>query len=124
MAPRFCANLQKSALFLSPIPETKSSKVPYESCSEHFNVKLSICQCLITILIRMHEEYFSLRSSSLYITGILNLKSCRKDDYNWTYDNDDLPDDMMHASAALEGCLRRPSPRLGIRLLEMMWDWF
>ncbi|XP_075494945.1 protein TONNEAU 1a-like isoform X1 [Primulina tabacum] len=28
--------------------------------------------------------------------------SYRKDDYNWRYDNDDLPEDMMRASAALE----------------------
>ncbi|XP_073118536.1 uncharacterized protein [Henckelia pumila] len=103
LAPRFCANLQKSALFLSPTPEvdlskspdwdevcsvlgnlsldgigyfpqTKSSTVPDESCSEHFNVKLSVCRCLLTLLMRMPEDYFSLRSSSLYITCILNLE--------------------------------------------------
>lgn len=103
MASRFCVILQKSALFLSATPEvdlskspdwdevisvlrnlsdegigyiprTKYSTVPDESCSVHFNAKFSICQCLLTLLMRMPEDYFSLRSSSLYITCILNLE--------------------------------------------------
>ncbi|XP_075489165.1 uncharacterized protein LOC142528020 isoform X1 [Primulina tabacum] len=103
MASRFCTILQKSALFLSVTPEvdlsespdwddviyafgnlstegigyfprTKSNTVPDESCSEHFNVNFSKCQSLLTLLMWMPEDYFRLRSSSLYITCILNLE--------------------------------------------------
>ncbi|KAI3446191.1 hypothetical protein Pfo_002856 [Paulownia fortunei] len=104
MASRFCRILQKSVssifatsgvdLSKSPdwvevisavenisdvqigaLPWTKPNMVPAQSCNKQINVEFATCQCLLTLLMRMPEEYLSLKSSSLYITYILNLES-------------------------------------------------
>ncbi|KAK6159539.1 hypothetical protein DH2020_006853 [Rehmannia glutinosa] len=103
MASRFCRILQKSVSSLFDIsgvdfskspdwveiisavesfsdvqiggfPWTKPNMVPAESCNKHIDVEFATCQRLLTLLMRMPEEYFSLKSSSLYITYILNLE--------------------------------------------------
>ncbi|KAK6136679.1 hypothetical protein DH2020_029586 [Rehmannia glutinosa] len=103
MASRFCRILQKSVSSLFDIsgvdfskspdwveiisavesfsdvqiggfPWTKPNMVPAESCNKHIDVEFATCQRLLTLLMRMPDEYFSLKSSSLYITYILNLE--------------------------------------------------
>lgn len=93
MASRFCKILQKSVsssftnvgvdLSESPVWSTAMSVVdnisdlgvvPVESCNEQPNDFLDRCQCLLTLLMRMPEEFLRLKSSSLYINYILNLE--------------------------------------------------
>lgn len=59
---------------ISALPSAKQNMVPAESCSKQLNVEFARCQCLLTLLMRMPEEYLCLKSSSLYITYILNLE--------------------------------------------------
>lgn len=97
MASRFCRILQKSVLSvyntsavdLSESPDwmeaiaavenisdmqTKGNMVPAESSNKQLNVEFARCQCLLHLLMRMPEEYLRLKSSSLYITYILNFE--------------------------------------------------
>ncbi|KAL8556229.1 hypothetical protein ACS0TY_003869 [Phlomoides rotata] len=101
LASRFCQILQKSVrsiftnsgvnLSKSPvwsaamsaienIPDLgaltwkKYHMVPVESCNEQPNDFLDRCQCLLSLLMRMPEEFLRLKSSSLYINYILNLE--------------------------------------------------
>ncbi|KAH6820286.1 hypothetical protein C2S53_014024 [Perilla frutescens var. hirtella] len=103
MASRFCRILQKSVLsifntsevdlseppdWLEAIaavenitdvktdnsPWKKRNMVPAESCNKQLNVKFARCQWLLHLLMRMPEEYLSLKSSALYITYILNFE--------------------------------------------------
>ncbi|XP_011088507.1 uncharacterized protein LOC105169716 isoform X2 [Sesamum indicum] len=103
MASRFCRILQKSvsSIFatsgveLSESPDwgevisafsnlsdvqigvsswIKPNMVPAESCNKQIDVNFATCQCLLNLLKRMPEEHLSSKSSSLYITHILNLE--------------------------------------------------
>ncbi|XP_047940534.1 uncharacterized protein LOC125187916 isoform X2 [Salvia hispanica] len=99
MASMFCRILQKSVLSLfntsavdlSESPDwleaiaavgntsdvqrqTRQNMVPDESSGEQLDVEFARCQCLLNLLMRMPEEYLSLKSSSLYITYILNFE--------------------------------------------------
>ncbi|KAK4437698.1 hypothetical protein Salat_0103800 [Sesamum alatum] len=103
MASRFCRILQKSvsSIFatsgveLSESPDwgkvisafsnlsdvqngasswIKPNMVPAESCNKQIDVDFATCQCLLNLLKRMPEEHLSSKSSSLYITNILNLE--------------------------------------------------
>ncbi|KAL1554357.1 hypothetical protein AAHA92_14924 [Salvia divinorum] len=55
-------------------PQTRQKMVPDESSSDELDVEFSRCQCLLNLLMRLPEEYLSLKSSSLYITYILNFE--------------------------------------------------
>lgn len=55
-------------------PQTRQNMVPDESSSGQLNVEFARCQCLLNLLMRMPEEYLSLKSTSLYITYILNFE--------------------------------------------------
>ncbi|KAL3814075.1 hypothetical protein ACJIZ3_015343 [Penstemon smallii] len=103
MASRFCKILQKSvkSIFASsgvdvskspdwvelmsavenlsdvkndPLTGEKPCMVPAKPYSTQANLEFSTCQCLLGLLMWMPEEYLSSRSSSLYITCILNLE--------------------------------------------------
>lgn len=54
--------------------QTRQNMVPDESSGEQLDVEFARCQCLLNLLMRMPEEYLSLKSSSLYITYILNFE--------------------------------------------------
>ncbi|KAK4401477.1 hypothetical protein Sango_0888400 [Sesamum angolense] len=103
MASRFCRILQKSvsSIFatseveLSESPDwgkvisafsnlsdvqigasswIKPNMVPTKSCDKQIDVNFATCRCLLNLLKRMPEEHLSSKSSSLYITNILNLE--------------------------------------------------
>ncbi|KAL6526040.1 hypothetical protein OROHE_015564 [Orobanche hederae] len=103
MASRFCKILQKSVSYIfdvsrvdlseSPdwtevisafenfadvqigsLPWTKPDMGLDEICNKHINAEFTTCQCLLSLLMRLPEEYFSVKSSSLYITFIFNLE--------------------------------------------------
>lgn len=100
MASSFCGILQKSVLSIfntsavglsespdwlevvedtsdvqtSTSPQTRRNMVPAESSNKQLNVESARCQSLLHLLMRMPEEYLSLKSSSLYITYILNFE--------------------------------------------------
>lgn len=98
MASRFCQILQKSvrSIFtnsgvdlseppvwstamsavenISDLSALMNNMVPVESSNEQPNDFLDRCQCLLTLLMRMPEEFLRLKSSSLYINYILNLE--------------------------------------------------
>lgn len=102
MASRFCRILQKSVVSIFATSEVDLSKPPDwvevtsaleklsvvrvgaltwrtpnrepgESCNEQINVDFARCQRLLTFLMWMPEDLSS-KSSSLYITCILNLE--------------------------------------------------
>ncbi|KAL3621312.1 hypothetical protein CASFOL_036224 [Castilleja foliolosa] len=93
MASCFCRILQKSvssifdasAVDLSETPDWAEVLSAFEKFSDvqmtsdvsydnHINSEFTTCQRLLSLLMRMPEEYFNLKSSSLYITYILNLE--------------------------------------------------
>lgn len=103
MASRFCRILQKSVLSifntsavdLNKSPDwlkaiaavenisdmqtgtsswTKQNMVLVEPSNKQLSAEFARCQCLLHLLMRLPEEYLSLKSSSLYITYILNFE--------------------------------------------------
>ncbi|GFP85951.1 hypothetical protein PHJA_000738900 [Phtheirospermum japonicum] len=93
MASRFCRILQKSVSSIFDASGVDLSETPDwgkvisafenfsdvqitadEFCNNHINAEFTTCQRLLFLLMRMPEEYLSLKSSSLYITYILNLE--------------------------------------------------
>ncbi|KAL0365594.1 UNVERIFIED_CONTAM: hypothetical protein Sangu_0657000 [Sesamum angustifolium] len=103
MASRFCRILQKSVSSIFATSEVELSESPdwaevistfsdlsdvqieasswikpnmvhNKSCDKQIDVNFATCRCLLNLLKRMPEEHLSSKSSSLYITNILNLE--------------------------------------------------
>ncbi|GER50303.1 tRNA modification GTPase MnmE, partial [Striga asiatica] len=53
---------------------TKPTVEVDESCVKNINAEFTTCERLLSLLLWMPEEYFTLKSSSMYITYILNLE--------------------------------------------------
>ncbi|CAA0807674.1 Unknown protein [Striga hermonthica] len=59
---------------IGSLPWTKPTVLRDESCVKHINAEFTTCERLLSLLMWMPEEYFTLKSSSMYITYILNLE--------------------------------------------------